>query len=187
MGGLGAACRCRRGFSALEFVTAVVISMILATIAFSGLRLYEQDLPARALAKRINHAFSSARAFAIAQNAIYSVQLDLEHGNFWIDETDGLGNPVVPKVVRPEPFDEKVQIESVLFGLNPADPSQGPIPIRFLPDGSSDDVTIYLKLLEATGDDPRQIQTVRLYGPTGMSKVFENVRLPLAAADGPTT
>ena len=174
-------------FTTIEFIGAVVVMLVLAVIGLAGFRIYEREMPVKHVAKSLNHAFSSARTFAIAQNAVYSVQINLNFNNFWIDETNELGQTLLAKVVRPEPIGDQVEIDSIFFGSTRINNTQSSIPVRFLPDGSSDDVTVYLRLAAADSTNPANIYTIRLYGPTGLSRIFENQRLTLSALIEPTS
>ena len=165
-----------RGFSSIEFFAAAVIGMILTVVAVAGYRVYQRQMPVKFTAQRLVHGFSAARAFAVAHNSYFTLQLDLGHRTFWIDQVDATGAPVAPKVVNPEMLDEKVAVEGVQFGQNPPPPNII-VPIRFFPDGSSDDVHIFLRMKADNAAADANIFTVRLYGPTGMSRLFENRRL----------
>jgi Tfp pilus assembly protein FimT len=162
-----------RGFSSVEFIGAVVISMVLSVIAVAGYRIYQRDLPLREGARRLAHTFSTARAFAISNNSVYTVQIDRQYHNFWIDETNAVGVPILPKVTRPEPLDDRVRINDILFGANSAVGVASLTPVRFFSDGSSDDVRVFMNLADVQTTDSASICTVRLYGPTGQSRIFE--------------
>lgn len=164
-------------FTTVEFMGVMVIAMVLSVIAFAGFHIYKKEMPVKGDAERINYAFANARAQAIANNGYYSVNFDIANHNFWLDETDSAGNTTVHKVTSPEKLNDKVVIDDVLFGLNPAPVQDGIISVLFSPDGSSDDASFYLRLSSADPQVAANIVTVRLYGPTGLSKVFENQRL----------
>ena len=162
-----------RAFTSIEVLGVVIIGMILVAVAIVGMRLYEKQLPVRGTAGRLTHAFASARAMAISRNSTFMVVVDRHMNSFWIDETDRFGALLVPKVVAPTSLGEAVTIRNAF----PQDAAV--LNLRFFPDGSSDDVYIYLELLGArevnrAGD----IVTVRLYGPTGVGEVFERELLP---------
>lgn len=164
-------------FTTVEFMGVMVIAMILSAIAIGGLHLYEQEMPVKTDARRLNYAFANARAQAIANNGYFALNIDLGNRNFWLDETDVVGNPINPKVTHPEKLNDKVVIANAQFGLDPSSTIDGIIKVLFFPDGSSDDARFYLRLTGADASDTENIFTVRLYGPTGLSKVFENQRL----------
>lgn len=170
----------RRAFTSVELMGAVVLSMILSVVAITSYRLYERELPVKYAARRLSHAMATARTMAVANSSIYTVQIDRAYHNFWIDETDEFGQPTVAKVVSPESLDPKVQIDGVQFGSTDSSLYNNVTSVRFFSDGSSDDVSVTLKMLADNAQDPKNIFTVRLYGPTGQSKVFERQRLALA-------
>ena len=163
----------------IEFMGAMAIGLILSVLALSGFRLYEREMPLRHSAGRLAAAFSTARALAISNTGTYSVQVDVKARNFWIDETNSFGEPIVPKVLAPEKLDDTVTLAGIYFGAQPA-PQYGTVTrIRFYSDGSSEDARLYLILAGANAADPANFDTVRLYGPTGASRVFERQRLAL--------
>ena len=147
---------------------AIVLSMILTVVAFAGYRVYEREMPTKFMARRLTSTFSMARASAIAHNSTFTVKIDRKHENFWLDETTAGGAILVPKVTSPEQFDEKVEIKSIIFGQNSATTAEV-THIHFYADGSSDDVNLALIL---KGQSGANTYTVRLYGPTGLSRVI---------------
>ena len=165
-------CQRSRGFSVVEVLGALVLSLILATVAMVSLRLYQKDLPLNGTANRLAHLMATARAMAISRNGTFAVIIDRTYNNFWVDEIDSAGNKLVPKVISPESIGELVVVDSILPG------SGQPAVARFNPDGSSDDLYIHLKLKSRQqSTDERDVTTVRLYGPTGQSRVFQQRRL----------
>lgn len=158
----------------------------------SGFRIFNEDSRLDSTATRLSHALSTARSFAIAHNSYYQVRLDLNLKNFWIDEIpdpalnpDAEDEPLTPKVQAPEVLGELVEVEGVRFGsltstLIDPDPTTASLPVSiiFAPDGSAEQdarITFFL-----TGDDPsidENIYTVRVWAPTGHSKVFPNQRI----------
>lgn len=168
--------RRRRGFSALEFMTALVVGSILTVIAVSAYQIYEREMPVRHAARRLSHAFSAARAFAVSNDSTYAVRISEPYNNFWIDETDELGYPIQPKVTSPEPFGDQVAIDGIMFGENLTTDALA-VPVLFYPYGNSDDVRVFLHLKGTDPGNERNIYTVRLYGPTGQSTVFDGQRL----------
>ena len=175
-------------FTFLEMLTVLIISMILLVIGFSGVRLFQRQLPVQSAASRLSHALSTARSFAISQNRFYRPSLDLDRSNFWIDEVDasvvagGLSSrsqiAKTPKVVSPERIDDRARIEGVLLTGVPGLQTTGFQFFIFRPDGSADrDARIFLYQVS---DDPAidsNITTLRLYGPTGHNKVFRGQRI----------
>lgn len=164
----------------------LAISVVVSVIGFSGFRIFNKNLPARTVTRRLVHAMSTARSFAIARNTYYQVTIDLDNRNFWIDETiDPAADPnappngqaFTPKVVSPESVDHRVAIEGVFYGSSATPVTTGVQTIVFRPDGSSTQdarVRFY-----QSGDDPSfatSIHTVRVYAPSGLSKAYPHER-----------
>jgi hypothetical protein len=169
--------RRNRGFTALELLGAMVLSLILLTVGMAGFRLYERELPLSGAAGRLTHGLATARTMAIARNSTFTVVIDRRFNHYYIDETDRFGGVLAPQVVAPESFGEQVIVESIL----PLNASV--VRARFFPDGSSDELYIHMKLANrVNSNDEADVTTVRLYGPTGQSRVFENQRLTEVAA-----
>lgn len=156
-------------FSTLEVLAAIVVSLILASIGLASMRLYQVELPISGSGNRLCYAFSTARTMAISRNSTFAVVINTDYSNFWINELDSNGNTVAAKVVTPETIDPRVAIAEII----PA-PTTSEAIFKFFPDGHSDNGAVYLKLKSRlaslnTGD----FTTVRVYGPTGQSRVFE--------------
>lgn len=173
----------RRGFTVTEMMVAVLISVILGAIAISGFTLYERTAPVDHVGRRLTYLFSVARTQAITNNQYYTVQIDMAQNMAWLDETDESGNILVPKVMHPEHFDAGVEIYRIMRGTSVIYPATvGPDPVTqvgalFAPDGSSDDLRIFISRVDADVTNARNVDTVRLYGPTGQSRNFEKTVL----------
>ena len=167
--------RSKLAHTSLELLAAILVMLILTAIAMAGFRLYDQRAPVDHSATRLAHMFSTARAMAISHNTSYGVRVSTEKRNFWIDEIIPSGYPLVSQVVPPEQFADGTIVHDFLYGLNQA-PLEPIWLVRFFADGSSDDVSIILALdtFEPTRDE--DFTTVRVYGPTGQTRVFENER-----------
>lgn len=175
------------GYSMIELLTVIVIMMVLVSLALSGFRIFQHQLPIKSSATRLNEALATARTFAISRNSFFRVTLDLDNGNFWVDEiVDPAVNPTAlpttPKVIPTEGIDNNVIIEGVLDTGSTAVLTTGFQHFVFGPDGAADrDARIFFIM---RGDDPAAEQnfyTVRLYSPTGHSQVFakeKNVSVP---------
>ncbi len=164
------------GFSALELTAVVLVMLILSMIAAAGVQMIGRQDPVSHSARRLVHAFGTARSYAIAHNSTYTVQIDMDHYNFWIDETTQNAAVLTAKVIRPQPLDRKMVFDQVLRGAMSTS-VEGLHTVRFFPDGSSDDLSLMLRRADADGTNERNISTVRIYGPTGQTRIFENRRL----------
>lgn len=171
MGNKSQTTRRSRGFTMLEFTITVLIGLILAVISGAAYFIYQRDLPVKYAAGRLNQCLSTARAYAIANNSIYTVQLDPHYLNYWIDETDDLGQVTVPKVTTPEKLGDKVDLAAVMMDGVAVPTNLNTISIRFFADGSCDDTSLTL----ATGQGAQALYyTVRIYGPSGLGRVFHS-------------
>lgn len=177
----------RRAYSAVELITAIAIGLIVATLGFSGLRIFHNEAPVKSVSQRFSHALSTARSFAVARNAFFSVVLDIDRRSFWINQiNDPASDPndptfisrYRPKVVTPEFVDKRVTIEGVQFVFNGPLLSAGIQEVIFAPDGSSNfDARFTFYDTERGAADPGNIYTVRLYGPTGHNKIYPRQRI----------
>jgi len=167
----------RSAFTTIEMLGGLSISVILTVIALSGYRVFHRNMPLDQTAGQLSHVCSTARAYAISHNSTYTVKIDLTHRNFWIDATDENGNPIVSQVIHPESIHDHVEINEIRFGNTPISSNTSILPIRFFPDGSADDVRIFLKLWSQDTNHNEAYYTLRIYGPTGHSKIFKFQRL----------
>ncbi|MCE5229201.1 prepilin-type N-terminal cleavage/methylation domain-containing protein [bacterium] len=165
----------RRGFTALEVTAAVLIILILAAVGMAGVKLIGHRDRVDESARRLVHAFSVARAMAIGNNTTYTVRIDSTHRNFWLDETSVTGETIAAKVIRPELFEQNVIIDKFIYGPITVN-FEEVRPVRFFADGSSDDVTIQMRNNFDSASNPANIDTIRVYGPTGQCKLFLNER-----------
>lgn len=171
-----------RGVTILELIAVIIISLILATMGFSSVLIIRSQAPIDSTTTRLTGALSSARMLAISRNAPYQVSIDLANRNFWIDEiADADASPTVrvtPKVQSPEAIDDSVILEGVFLTGNAAFETGPVVTLAFRPDGSSPSdayVTFYMRAMDPGIDT--SIYTVRLYAPTGQSKIFKKQRL----------
>ena len=158
----------------MEMVVTMLIIMVLSTISVAGYNVYQRESPVKFAADRLlSGAMSAARGYAVANNAVYTVKIDPTYQTYWIDESDDLGGTVVPKVTSPASIGERVALVGISYGVTPLTTStQTGLPIRFFPDGSCDDVRVTLRLGDASST---VFYAVRVYGPTGQSRVLSNV------------
>jgi Tfp pilus assembly protein FimT len=177
------------GFSVIELLGALLLSAIVATMALAATGIFERQMPLSSAAQRLAGAMATARAMAISQadaNVGYAVVIDrLTSGTqttaalpqFWIDKIDATtGATKTPKVVAPETFGEKTWLDAIY--VNGAKNNSGAIRLRFLDTGVGDDACVYLKLKADVNDaSVGKVTTVRLYGATGQSRVFEHRKL----------
>lgn len=166
----------RRGFTVLELMTAVLIALIVGSVATAGFFIYEKQMPLDQTGRRLTYFFSLARSHAVGQNAPFAFQFDPENSIFWLDCVDDSGNITVPKVQRPEKIDEKVEVFSMYSGSTEiyASGDEDTLTTTFYSDGSCDDLRILIKLKGTDETVAENVHTIRLYGPTAQSKVFEH-------------
>jgi Tfp pilus assembly protein FimT len=176
--------RVRRAFTTIELILAIVIGLIVSVLGFSGFRVFSQELPVKSATRRMNHVFATARSFAIARNGYFQVTLDLDRKNFWIDE---INNPTIDppsiltrnqKIVSPEKIDDRVAIEGVRYVFLAVAPfTTGIQHFIFRPDGSANlDARITFHEVAKDPAIDSNIHTLRLYGGTGLTKVFPRER-----------
>jgi Tfp pilus assembly protein FimT len=177
------------GFSVIELLGAVVLCMIVATMAFAASRVFERPLALSSAAGRLAGAMATARTMAVSQadaNVGYAVVIDratsgtqtLEsRPRFWIDKFDvNNGKTTAAKVVAPETFGEKAWLDAIY--VNGSINNNGVVHLRFWDTGIGDDAYVHLKLKADVNDaSTSTVTTVRLYGATGQPRVFEHRKL----------
>lgn len=170
----------RAGFTSMELVVALIVAMILATVGAAGYYVYQREAPVAYAAKRLSYAAATARSYAIVNNAPYALQIQAQYNgnmvqNYWIDELDDTASQVVSRMVtNQQPMGQKVYLVGAAYGGVESSYTDS-LTVKFFPDGSSDDVNLTLR----QGDAGSQLfYGVRIYGPTGMSRVMSNVDAP---------
>lgn len=172
----------RRGFHTLELISAVAIALVVMAIGFSGFRIYNNGMPVDSVSRELTHVLGTARSMSISRNSFHAFRIDLAEGNFWVDEIPDPSDPSAPPIpsgakrLESQGVDSRVRVEGARFG-NGVTQTLGIQSLVFGPDGSADaECRIYL--YEA-GEDPNvdyNIHTVRVYGPTGLAKVYPHAR-----------
>lgn len=181
-----AASRKTAGFTAVEVILASAIGILIAVIGFSGTRIFDTELPVKSQARRFSYCLSTARSFAIARNAFYRVSFDLDNRSFWVDRINDPNAPppipandrYQPKVVSPEGVDERVLINGVFYGLTRNPTTTGIQSVIFRPDGSADmEARVEFHQVSQDPTVDNNIFTVRVYGPTGLNRLFPHQRI----------
>jgi Tfp pilus assembly protein FimT len=163
----------RRAVTVTELMVVILILCILgggATLSY--LRYYQKSL-VLTQASKVQKTAGLARSRAIERGKPCQMAVWVAQPSLWVDDLETNGAVLHRKIVTPEPIHDLVQLVSVDKVTSPT--ADGMATIRFNPDGSSEDAWIYLKRAEAPDKDGEYC-TVRIYGPTGFSKVFENER-----------
>lgn len=191
--GLAGVRRDRRAVTLIELLVVLAVALILLGSASS---FYVSSRKAGDLSgdiMKVQKLIATARSYAISSpDRYYQATFWLEGSAFrpkgspslfWIDEiqpTDPL-LPAVPttvlrpQIVTPEPVSEQVVLFAVKGGI--ADPVHGTIQIRFFPDGSCDDASVYLIRREADRAG-YNYQQIKIYHPTALTRLKANQLAP---------
>ncbi len=78
-------------------------------------------------------------------------------------------------MVHPQLLEENVVIDTFIYGTVTTN-TEAVRSVRFLADGSCDEVTIMLRNAGDKASDSENLDTIRVYGPTGQTRLFENER-----------
>jgi prepilin-type N-terminal cleavage/methylation domain-containing protein len=182
----------RRAVTLVELLVVLAVALILLGSASS---FYVSSRKAGDLSgdiMKVQKLIATARSFAISSPDRYYQATFWLAGSptrpqgpslFWIDEiqpTDPLvpATPTTvlrPQIVTPEPVSEQVVLFAVKGGT--ADPVHGTIQIRFFPDGSCDDASVYLIRREADRAGANY-QQIKIYHPTALTKLFKDQNQP---------
>lgn len=171
----GDSCSREWGFTSAELLIVITIGTILAVIAGAGYRLYERESPVKYAAQRLNRAAATARSYAVTNNDYYALIIDTKFQNFWIDivDKDGVTIDNGWKVTAPESLGDKVSLVAWNGTIDGRVPEERRV--VFQPDGSSGNAKLWLKM----GDSASKVYyAVRIYGPTGQSRVMSDVEEP---------
>jgi len=161
-------------FTAIELLVVLLILVLLATISLTSFAGRNRQSQLAAEARKIQRLLDTARSYALSENGHFQAVIWLDRPSYWIDEIDSSGTVTRPKIVTPEPVDEGVQITDIL--VNSDVYRSGIVAIRFFPQGNSNDATIHLVSRGASTSAAKSSHTVKLYGPTGRSDIFDNLQ-----------
>jgi len=164
-------------FRAAVTITELMVAILIICIMMGGAMLsyvnYYQKSLVLTQASKVRKAAGMARSRAIERGKPSQVAIWLDQPSVWVDDLDATGKVERRKIVTPEPIHDLVQLVSVDKLSSPT--VTGIATIRFNPDGSSEDTWVYLKRVQSPDQD-KEYCTLRIYGPTGLSKVFEHER-----------
>lgn len=136
---------------------------------------HRRALRAKSTARQIETLFTTARTFAINQNAHFQAVLDLNTSGLWIDQVDRAGQVVVPKLTTPENWSFYVRV--VRATVNGIPYQNGLVRIRFHPNGTSDWAQIVLLGEGGGSHSAGETFTLKLYSSTARSRIFPGTRL----------
>jgi len=164
----------RAGFTFLEALTVLLIIVILTGFAFLVYGSYRRALRARSAAQQITSLLSTARTLAINQNAHTQAVLDLGTSGLWIDQVDGSGQVLTPKLTTPDSWSSYVRVVAV--DVNGVPFQAGLVRILFHPNGTSDAARIVLFSESGDSRSAGDYLTVKLYSSTARSRTFPGTR-----------
>ncbi len=162
------------GFSLIETLTVLIIMGILTSFAIVVYGGYRRAARAKSAARQFENLFNTARALAINQNAYFQAVIDPNTSGLWIDQVDGSGRLVAPKVTTPEIWSAYVRLIELSVNGIPASPAL--IRILFRPNGTSDAARLVLFCEGGTARAAGEFITVKLYSPTARSRTFAGNR-----------
>jgi Tfp pilus assembly protein FimT len=151
-------------------MTVLIVILILTSVAILVYSGYRRAVRTKSTAQQMEALFSTARTLAINQNAHFQAVLDLNLGGLWIDQVDGSGQIVTPKITTPETWSAFVHV--LEFTINGAPPQATPARILFRPNGTSDSARIVLKCEGGDSRTTTEALTVKLYSSTARSRTF---------------
>ncbi len=168
------------GMTLMEMLTVVLILVVLSLLSLGAFSRQHQVSLLHNEALKVQATLGLARSRAISQNVPYQFDFWTTNPSFWIDRLAGDGLSIdQSRETTPGRVDPLVVIDVVVSPPNafPATSLVDIVSIRFQPDGSSEDAVIHLIRAGADASDPTQFYSVKLYGPSGNSRIFPNVKL----------
>lgn len=125
-----------RGFSLLELILVLVIMSLVLTVIYPSMSRGKTAFHLRAVGRDVINALRVARESAVTEQKVMLVLVDSQAQQVTVSDEVGDG----PRTYQP-PNDVKIL---GLTGTGEERP-QGPLAIRFLPNGSSEDAQILVK------------------------------------------
>lgn len=185
----------RRAFTLVELMVVFAITAILTLLTVGGYANFRKNRQIRSGAESVNSVFVAARSYAIATGQWHRVVFQFrnpdgrEQYSYWVDEidpfTNSTPNPGVPeparraKVTTPDVLPEQVRITDIKvdpYATEFSYPTNTYVVVRFFPDGTSDNVAVHLLGLNGDPNNDAHYYTVKVYAPTGKSKIIADSR-----------
>lgn len=164
-----------RAATLIELIVVLLVVVILSAGSITLWARYHRDAQMDGEARKIDKLLATTRAMAMGESAYYRATFWPADMSYWIDETDAGGNVLRPKVLSPERMSRQVEIDQLIGGVLTT--SGNTVSLRFYPDGTSDNATIYIIEKDADHSDDTQYYTIKLYGPTGRTAIFANDKI----------
>lgn len=169
----------RRAVTLVELLVVLAVSMILLASASA---MYVSSRKAGDLSgdtMKVQKLIATARSYAISSpDRFYQATFWPAGSAFWIDEIDTATKVLRPKIVAPEPLSDQVVMAAVSGRAIREKLSDGTevFHVRFYPDGSSDDGSVYLIRKDRKEADPagHNYQQIKIYGPTARTRLFKD-------------
>ena len=165
----------RKGLTAIELTVVMLIISLMATVSVGVYVNYYKANLVESEAGKIDRLLATARGNAIRNAVPTRATFWLDRPAYWIDEGSEADGNLRLQITTPEQVHDLVRISSIDVNSSPT-MSSGVAEITFRPDGTSDNATIHLLHKEAKAGDDSEYYTIKVYGPTGRSKVFEKER-----------
>jgi type II secretion system protein H len=124
------------GFTLLELMLILVVMCLVAVVTYPSMLRGRTAFHLRAVGRDVVNALRFARETAVAEQKVMIVSVDFESQKITVADDVGDG----ARSFAP-PSDVKIQ----RLASSSGELQQGPLRIRFLPNGSSDDAEILLK------------------------------------------
>jgi len=126
-----------RGFSLLELILVMIVISLVAVITYPSLLRGRTAFHLRAVSRDVINTMRFARETAVTEQKVMVANIDSQAQTITVSDEVGDG----ARTYAP-PADVKLQ---GLSGAGEAAPAEGPLTIRFLPNGSSEDAQIVLR------------------------------------------
>lgn len=124
------------GFTLLELLIVVLVIVLVLAISYPSLSRSSSSMNLRTTGRNVLNTFRFAREKAVTEQTGMRITVDREENTLVL--TDDLGEN---SRIYPMPDDVEIQ-RVILAGREIAD---GPVAVRFLPNGSSDSAELLLK------------------------------------------
>lgn len=164
----------KHAFTATEMLVVLLIIVVLSAISLSVFVTQRKGSVMASETQKLRMLMNTARSYALGRNGYFQVAVNMDRPSYWLDEVDSAGQVIRPKVVTSEAVDPEILIPEIK--VDSVSYTQGLVVLRFNPNGTSNEASVYMIRAEADKTKATNFTTIKLYAPTARIDTFTGER-----------